>query len=104
MPALGFGVGTAWFNWGAAPTEGALASAIEAALDAGFRHIDDAEMYGHEATTGRAVRAWLARSACSRADLFITGKASFSVRAEGGIVEACRRSLRDNGLESLTST
>lgn len=44
MPSLGFGAGTAWFKAeGDKPVE--LKRAIKAALDAGFRHIDDAEMY-----------------------------------------------------------
>ena len=38
------GVGTAWFASGA-ERKAALESSLDQALDAGFRHIDEAEMY-----------------------------------------------------------
>jgi diketogulonate reductase-like aldo/keto reductase len=44
--------------------------AIRYALDAGYRHIDTATMYGNEAEVGRAVRA----SGLPRAEVFITTK------------------------------
>jgi 2,5-diketo-D-gluconate reductase A len=62
IPQLGFGVfkippkDTAW--------------AVGVALEAGYRHIDTAEMYGNEHGVGEAVRA----SGLDRADVFITSK------------------------------
>jgi diketogulonate reductase-like aldo/keto reductase len=44
MPAIAYGVGTAWFKSGA-ERKAALESSLHQALDAGFRHIDEAEMY-----------------------------------------------------------
>ena len=44
FPSLGFGVGTAWFKC-ANDRKQVLKAAVHAALDAGFTHIDEAEMY-----------------------------------------------------------
>jgi 2,5-diketo-D-gluconate reductase A len=62
IPQLGFGV------FQIPPKE--TASAVSAALEAGYRHIDTAEMYGNERGVGEAVRA----SGLDRADVFITSK------------------------------
>jgi 2,5-diketo-D-gluconate reductase A len=43
---------------------------VSVALEAGYRHIDTAEMYGNEQGVGEAVRA----SGLDRADVFITSK------------------------------
>ena len=43
---------------------------MSVALEAGYRHIDTAEMYGNEQGVGEAVRA----SGLDRADVFITSK------------------------------
>jgi 2,5-diketo-D-gluconate reductase A len=62
IPQLGFGVfqippkDTAW--------------AVSIALEAGYRHIDTAEMYGNEQGVGEAVRA----SGLDRAEVYITSK------------------------------
>jgi 2,5-diketo-D-gluconate reductase A len=62
IPQLGFGV----FQIEPADT----AWAVGAALEAGYRPIDTAEMYGNEKEVGEAVRA----SGLDRADVFITSK------------------------------
>lgn len=80
MPRLAFGTGTQWFKTedGKSRKEGselALASALHTALDAGFRHIDEAEMYGTQAHTGPALQDWLSKHPdVKREDLFITSK------------------------------
>ncbi|HEY2777181.1 MAG TPA: aldo/keto reductase [Gaiellaceae bacterium] len=62
MPLLGFG------TWEA---RGKTAeNAVAHALDAGYRHIDTAGMYGNEADVGRA----LAASGVAREDVFVTTK------------------------------
>ena len=43
---IGYGVGTAWFKTAGGTRDAALRAGVVAALDAGFRHIDEAEMYG----------------------------------------------------------
>ena len=62
IPQLGFGV------FQIDPDE--TAEAVTTALDAGYRHIDTAEMYRNEQGVGEAVRA----SSLSRDDVFITSK------------------------------
>jgi 2,5-diketo-D-gluconate reductase A len=62
IPQLGFGV------FQIPPPE--TAQAVTTALEAGYRHIDTAEMYRNERGVGEAVRA----SGLSREDLFITSK------------------------------
>ncbi len=62
IPQLGFGV----FQIPPEDTE----RAVSVALDAGYRHIDTAEMYGNEKGVGAAVRA----SGLDRADVFVTSK------------------------------
>jgi 2,5-diketo-D-gluconate reductase A len=64
IPQLGFGV----FQIPPAET----AEAVKLALEAGYRHIDTAEMYGNEAGVGEAVRA----SGLDRGEVFITSKLS----------------------------
>ncbi|HTZ23457.1 MAG TPA: aldo/keto reductase [Streptosporangiaceae bacterium] len=62
IPQLGFGV----FLVKPAETEAAVAHALQA----GYRHIDTAEMYGNEAQVGAAV----GKSGLSRGEIFVTTK------------------------------
>ncbi len=62
IPQLGFGV----FK---IPPED-TATAVRAALDVGYRHIDTAEMYGNEKQVGQAVR----ESSLPRSEVFVTSK------------------------------
>jgi 2,5-diketo-D-gluconate reductase A len=62
MPMVGFG------TWKV--TGGEAEAAVTAALDAGYRHIDTAKMYGNEAEIGSA----LAASGLSREEIFLTTK------------------------------
>ena len=62
IPQFGFGV------FLVPPAE--TTAAVSSALDAGYRHIDTAEMYGNEAEVGAAIR----KSGLDRADLFVTTK------------------------------
>lgn len=62
MPLLGFGT---WQITGEDATR-----ATEAALEAGYRHVDTATIYGNEAEVGRA----LARSGVAREQVFVTTK------------------------------
>ena len=62
IPQLGFGV------FQIPPKD--TAEAVAVALDAGYRHIDTAEMYGNERGVGEAV----ASSGVDRGDVFITSK------------------------------
>jgi diketogulonate reductase-like aldo/keto reductase len=63
MPQLGLGV---WQTRAGASCE----AAVLAALEAGYRHIDTAAMYGNEESVGAAVR----RSGIPREQIFVTTK------------------------------
>lgn len=98
MPAIGYGVGTAWFRSAETERKEELKASIKKALDAGFRHIDDAEMYGNTPVTGEAVREWLAgRPDLKRSDLFITQKVG-NIDARSAM-ETCELLLGQSGLE-----
>jgi 2,5-diketo-D-gluconate reductase A len=62
IPQLGFGV------FQVKPAE--TAAAVTAALEAGYRHVDTAQMYRNEAGVGQAV----AQSGLDRAEVFLTTK------------------------------
>jgi 2,5-diketo-D-gluconate reductase A len=62
IPQIGFGV----YKIPPAETE----QAVAAALEAGYRHVDTAALYGNEAEVGRAIRA----SGVPRDDVFVTTK------------------------------
>jgi 2,5-diketo-D-gluconate reductase A len=62
IPQLGFGV------FQIEPKD--TVEAVSTALQAGYRHIDTAEMYGNEKEVGEAI----AKSSLNRADVFVTSK------------------------------
>ncbi|KAG9046054.1 hypothetical protein FS837_005174 [Tulasnella sp. UAMH 9824] len=68
IPWIGFGTGTALYRQSAEHS-------VSTALDAGFTHIDCAEMYGNEATVGPAIKKYLSGpEAHPRDSLFVTTK------------------------------
>ncbi|MER6592115.1 aldo/keto reductase [Micromonospora purpureochromogenes] len=82
MPLLGFG------TWQASGQAGY--DAVLAALDAGYRHIDTATMYGNEEEVGRAIK----ESGLRREDIFITTKLPPDrVGRERETIEASLRAL-----------
>lgn len=89
MPQLGFGV----FQVPDNETEAAVA----AALEAGYRSIDTATIYGNEAGVGRA----LAASGLDRSELFITTKLWNSDQGPGLTRPALERSLELLGLDRV---
>ena len=82
MPLLGFGT---WQLRGKAAYE-----AVREALEAGYRHLDTATMYGNEAEVGRALRD----SGVPRDDVFVTTKIP-AERAgrEAATLDASRKAL-----------
>lgn len=97
-PTMAFGTGTEWFV-GANGNDKvdlnrALIDAIKAALLAGFRHIDTAEIYGTEKECGVAIAEFLAESRLPRSSLFITTKVYPSIN---NIPQALTRSLERLG-------
>jgi diketogulonate reductase-like aldo/keto reductase len=68
--------------------------AVLHALEAGYRHIDTAKMYGNEKDVGEAVR----RSGVPREDVFITTKLWNSDHGYDRTIAACEKSLKTLGL------
>src|SRR5215210_3948283 len=89
IPAVGLG------TW---PLEGeACARAVEAALAAGYRHIDTAAMYGNEEAVGAGLRA----SEVARAEVFVTTKVWHGDLAPGDLERSAEASLRRLGLDAI---
>lgn len=73
------------------------AGCVEAALDAGYRHIDTAAMYGNETEVGEAIRG----HAVSRAEIFVTTKVWSSDSSEGRLQRSAEASLKRLGLDQV---
>jgi len=89
IPQLGFGV----FQIPPAET----ARAVELALEAGYRHIDTAEMYGNERGVGEAVRA----SGLARDELYITSKLNNGYHEPDVARDAFARTLEELGMDHV---
>jgi 2,5-diketo-D-gluconate reductase A len=87
IPQLGFGV----FQIDPAET----AQAVATALEAGYRHIDTAEMYQNERGVGEAVRA----SGLDRADVYVTSKLSNACHEPDEARRAFDRTLSELGFD-----
>ncbi|RED84130.1 aldo/keto reductase [Cohnella phaseoli] len=88
MPRLGLGV---WRAEDGAETE----NAVLAALQAGYRSIDTASLYGNEASVGRAIRA----SGVAREKVFVTTKVWNDEQGYDNTIAACHRSLERLGMD-----
>jgi len=82
IPALGFG------TYGMARED--MLRTIPAALDAGFRHIDTAQIYRNEAEVGECVQA----SGLRREEVFLTTKVWVANYASGAFAASVDDSLR----------
>ncbi|TDW28678.1 aldo/keto reductase [Cryobacterium psychrophilum] len=89
IPQLGFGT----FQIAAADAK----AVTLAALEAGYRHIDTAEMYGNEKEVGQAI----AESGLARAEVYVTSKLNNGFHARADALAAFDRTLDDLGLESI---
>jgi 2,5-diketo-D-gluconate reductase A len=87
IPQLGFGV----FQIDPDETEAAVATA----LDAGYRHIDTAEMYANEKGVGEAIRT----SGLDRADVFVTSKLNNGFHRPDDARHAFERTLSELGFD-----
>lgn len=96
MPPIGYGLGTAWFRSQGDEAIATLKQSLTSALDGGFRHVDEAELYENEAHSGPALQEWLSRTGTKREEVFVTGKV---MSVDEGIDVVCSRSLERMGLE-----
>jgi 2,5-diketo-D-gluconate reductase A len=70
-------------------------AAVSTALEAGYRHIDTAEMYGNEAEVGEAIAA----SGLDRGDVFITSKLKNDAHEPDAAREAFDGTLKALGVD-----
>jgi 2,5-diketo-D-gluconate reductase A len=89
IPQLGFGV----FKIDPAET----AATVTSALEAGYRHIDTAEMYGNERGVGEAIRA----SGLDRSELYVTSKLDNGVHRPADARRAFDGTLADLGTDHV---
>jgi len=72
-------------------------AAVSSALQAGYRHIDTAEMYGNEKEVGEAI----GRSSLDRTDLFVTSKLSNDAHRPDDARRAFDDTLKALGLDYI---
>ena len=89
IPQLGFGV------FLVEPQD--TVAAVSTALQAGYRHIDTAEMYGNEKEVGEAIR----RSDLDRGQVFVTSKLSNDAHRPDDARQAFDESLKALGFDYL---
>jgi 2,5-diketo-D-gluconate reductase A len=89
IPQLGFGV------FQIKPDE--TAEAVQLALEAGYRHIDTAEMYKNEAGVGEGIRA----SGLSRDEVFITSKLNNGFHEPDAVEGAIQGTLEALGFDHV---
>ena len=87
IPQFGFGV------FQIEPKD--TAAAVSTALEAGYRHIDTAEMYGNEAEVGEAVAA----SGLDRSEVFLTSKLKNDAHEPDAAHEAFDETLKALGVD-----
>lgn len=92
IPQLGLG------TWKSAP--GIVGEAVITALDAGYRHIDCAAVYGNEVEIGVAFNASIT-GGLARKDLFVTSKLWNAFHAPSEVGPALEKTLEDLQLDYL---
>jgi alcohol dehydrogenase (NADP+) len=93
IPTIGLG------TWKSQPGE--VGSAVEAALKAGYRHIDCAAIYRNEAEIGEALERVFKRGEIQREDVHITSKLWNNAHRPEDVIPALQKTLRDLRLDYL---
>ena len=93
MPAVGFGL------WKIDRPD--TAALVEAAIAAGYRHLDSAADYGNETEAGEGIRSAIAAGLCQRDDLWVTSKLWNTFHRPEHVQPACEKTLADLGLDYL---
>ncbi|XP_060648701.1 1,5-anhydro-D-fructose reductase-like [Drosophila nasuta] len=91
MPVIGIG------TWQASDEE--VETAIDAALEAGYRHIDTAPRYRNEKAIGQVLKRWLDSGRVKREELFIVTKLPLNANAPSDVEPIIRKSLADLQLD-----
>ncbi|KAL2712392.1 alcohol dehydrogenase NADP(+) [Vespula squamosa] len=85
MPILGFG------TWQASEDE--IETALDIALEAGYRHIDTATVYLNEKAIGKVLKKWLDSGKIQRSELFIVTKLPPIGNRPGDVEKWIKKSL-----------
>lgn len=80
IPSVGFGT---WQT----PNGATAVEAVRCAIEAGYRHIDAAAVYGNEKSVGEGI----ARSGIDRRELFVTSKVCIAVKYRKSVAQVCIR-------------
>ncbi|KAK9473257.1 NADP-dependent oxidoreductase domain-containing protein [Dipodascopsis tothii] len=89
IPAIGLG------TWQSKPLE--VQNAVEAAIKAGYRHIDGAAAYENEEEVGRGILA----SGVPRSEIFVTSKLWNTGHRPEEVEKACEKTLRELQMDYL---
>lgn len=89
IPCVGYGT---WQS----PNDATTTEAVKAALACGYRHIDEASVYGNEESVGVAIR----EAGIAREELFVTSKL-WNIRAYKDVEAELKASLQRLGLDYL---
>ncbi|KAF6215916.1 hypothetical protein GE061_000251 [Apolygus lucorum] len=93
MPSVGYG------TWQAGGEE--LESALNMALEAGYRHIDTATVYTNEEIVGKVINEWISSERLSRSDLFIVTKLPPAGNSSKGVDKYLKESLEKLNLDYI---
>lgn len=90
IPCVGFGT---WQT----PDGKTATDAVKVALEAGYRHIDAAAIYGNEVGVGKGIK----ESGIAREEIFVTSKVWNTERGYDKTIAAFEKTLADLGLDYL---
>lgn len=93
MPVIGLGTYES--------TSGDAERAVKDAIDAGYRHIDTAFLYGNEVEVGNAIREKIDEGVIKREDIFVTTKLWSTFHDPEYVEKAFQRSFDNLNLEYI---
>ncbi|XP_031616542.1 1,5-anhydro-D-fructose reductase-like [Contarinia nasturtii] len=93
MPVIGLGTFES--------TSGDAERAVKDAIDAGYRHIDTAFLYGNEVEVGNAIRSKIEDGVIKREDIFVTTKLWSTFHEPDQVEKAFQRSFDNLNLDYI---